>query len=559
MRAGARRVVARAGAVVVAVALAVLAVLAGAAPASAHAALVDSDPDEGAVVATAPETVTLTFNEPVRLTGQEITVHDAAGDPVGADAVADGTQVTVGLTDAATLADGTYVVSWNVLSDDGHPLSGALTFSVGAPSVSPVAPPAPATSSRAVTAVRGALTAVTLAGLLVAAGLALFVAHVLPRAWAGRDVRRRLRRLAPWAAALGAGGALLQVPVASVYAQGRELGALPTSFSPGLVTHELLAAGLVVLGLGLVVRTVSDAPPDDRTARLMTVGALLALAGPSLAGHTRAYAPWPLLVASDVLHLVAGATWLGGLVGLVWTMRALAGREQLAATTLARFSTLAGALLLAVAATGSFLAWRVVGSWDALVSTTYGWLLLTKVGLALVVAAMGGWNRWRTLPAVRAAAGFADRERVAALLTRTVRVEALLLVVLLGVTGVLVDQPPRPEPLTAASGTTGTSTSRAGDLQVLAVMSPRRPGANTVLVQVQDDAGAPVDLRRAPSVRLVGEGVGDGDVVDVEQVGTGTWRGDVVVRAPGTWVVRVRLTTTDGEQEQASVRLTVAP
>ena len=88
-----------------------------------------------------------------------------------------------------------------------------------------------------------------------------------------------------------------------------------------------------------------------------------------LVGHTRAFTPSPLLVAADVLHVGAGAVWLGGLVGLVLSLRALAGRELLAAAqVLARFSTLAGGLLLAVAATGTFLAWRIVGSWGGLVA-----------------------------------------------------------------------------------------------------------------------------------------------------------------------------------------------
>ncbi|MBS2939072.1 copper resistance protein CopC/CopD [Nocardioides sp. J2M5] len=539
-------------------AIAALALLVGAAPpASAHASLVDSDPDEGAVVATAPETVVLTFNEPVRLTSQPIRVYDADGEQVESSAEADDRQVTVALPGADDLADGTYVVAWNALSGDGHPLSGALTFSIGAPSASLVEPPAPESSSRAVTAVRDALTAATYVGLLVAAGLALFTSRVLPTSWSGTDVRRRLRRLMSGAALVAGAAAVLLVPVASVYAQGRELDGLLTSFSPALVLNEVSCAVLVVVGLAVVVRASGDAPPDARAVRLLTGGALLALAGPALVGHTRAYAPWPLLVASDVLHLVAGATWLGGLVGLALAVRALAGREQLAATTLARFSTLAGGLLLLVAATGSFLGWRVVGSWDALFSTTYGRLLLVKVGLALLVAAMGGWNRWRTLPTVRAAAGFADRERAAALLTRTVRIEAVVLVALLATTGVLVNQPPRPEPLTAASGTTGASTAGVGDLRVLAVMSPQRPGANTLLVQVQDDAGDPVDLPAPPLVRLAGPG-GQTEDVTVQTVGSGTWRAQVVVAAPGAWEVQVGLATSDREQERATVRLAVA-
>ena len=67
-----------------------------------------------------------------------------------------------------------------------------------------------------------------------------------------------------------------------------------------------------------------------------------------------------------------------------------------------------------VAGAGAFLAWRIVGSWAPLVETAYGWLLLAKIGIAALVAAIGGWNRWRTLPAVQAAAGFGDRERAAA-------------------------------------------------------------------------------------------------------------------------------------------------
>ena len=179
-------------------------------------------------------------------------------------------------------------------------------------------------------------------------------------------------------------------------------------------------------------------------------------------------------------------------------MRALAGREVLAAETLARFSTLAGGVLLAVAATGTFLGWRIVGSWTGLVETSYGWLLLTKVAIALVVAGLGGWNRWRVLPAVRAAVGFGDRERAAAAVARTLRVEAVLLVVLLGVTGFLVNQSPRPAPVTAASGTTGVGAATAGDLRVLAVMDPRRTGSNTLLVQVQDAAGEPYDPPSQP-------------------------------------------------------------
>jgi len=533
-------------------------VLLGASPAAAHAELVETDPAEGAVVRTAPETVTLTFNETVRLTAQEVAVFDATGEQVDSSASASGPEVSVSLPGAADLDHGTYVVSWNVLSSDGHPISGALTFSVGAPSASVTAPPERETSSAAVTVLRDVVTVVSLVGLLLATGLALFVALVLPRSWAGTDVRRRVRRLLTGAAGAGAAVAVLQVPIASVYGQGLELDDVVAAFDPALVANELLSAAVVVVGLGLAVRTATDEAPDRTAGRLLVAGAVLALTGPSLVGHTRAYAPSPLLVAADVLHVLAGAVWLGGLVGLVLSLRALAGREVLAAQALARFSTMAGGVLLAVAATGTFLGWRILGSWSGLVGTTYGWLLLGKVAIALVVAGMGGWNRWRTLPTVATAAGFGDRERAAAAVTRTVRVEALLLVVLLGVTGVLVNKSPRPAPVTPTPGATGVGTATAGDLRVLAVMDPRRTGSNTLLVQVQDATGEPYDPPVRPVVELRTAGL-DLGTVTVTPIAAGTYRGEVVVPRAGAWEVQVGIALSRFENPVTTVRLTVRP
>ncbi|WP_210504501.1 copper resistance CopC/CopD family protein [Nocardioides xinjiangensis] len=543
----------------VAAALVALAlVFLGATPASAHAELIETDPAEGAVVQTAPETVTLTFNEPVRLTAQEIAVYDAAGGAVPSTATAGGTEVRVGLTGAADLADGTYVVSWNVLSGDGHPISGALTFSVGAPSASVTPPPEAQASPGSVTVLRDALTVTSLVGLLLAAGLALFTALVLPRSWAGPDVRTRLRLWTRYAALAGVTGAVLLVPVASVYAQGLDLHSSPSAVDLGLVANDVLAAALLAAGLGLVAWAASAAPPDRTRGRLLVAGAVVALAGPALVGHSRAFTPSPLLVAADVLHVAAGAVWLGGLVGLVLTLRALSGREVLAAQTLARFSTLAGGVLLAVAATGTFLGWRILGSLTGLVETRYGWLLLAKVGIALLVAGLGGWNRWRTLPAVRRATGFGDREAAAAAVTRTVRVEAVLLVALLGVTGVLVNQSPRPAPVQAESGATGVGTASLGDLRVLAVMDPRRTGSNALLVQVQDAAGEPYDPPATPVVELRTEGLDIGAVA-VTPIAAGTYRGEVVVPRAGVWEVQVGVELSRFENPVTTVRLTVRP
>ncbi len=504
----------------------------------------------------APDTVTLSFNEPVRLTDREITVYDADGGTIESEASTSGSDVLVDLPDAEAMERGSFVVAWFVVSSDGHPISGSLTFSVGEASASVTEPPPPPTSSRAVTAVQGGLGILMYVGLLVATGLAGFVALVMPDSFAGEQVRRRIRLLVRVAAAVAAVAAVLLVPVSAAYAQGEELRDALGGFDAGLVADELASVALLLAGLAVVVATTTDTHPGPRRRTAMLAGAVVAAVSPALVGHTRSYQPTALLLGADAVHLLAGATWLGGLVGLVLTVRALAGRELVAASTLARFSTLASSLLFAVALAGAVLAWRILGAWSGFVDTRYGVLLLVKIGLALVIASVGAWNRFVLLPRVRDAVGFDERARTAGTVTRTMAVEASLIVVLLGVTGFLVNASPRPVPVEVPPGQTGIAEESVGDLEVYAGLSPRRPGRNTLQVQVQDETGEPVTPPRPPVVEVRSGDVDLGEV-ELSAIGVGTYSADVVLPRPGTWEVQVSLRISRFESPVSTLRIDV--
>lgn len=107
--------------------------LAGAGPASAHAALTGSDPAQGVVVDKAPDQVTLTFSEKVATSDESLRVLDPKGKRVdsGKPSNVSGTSYAVRLHSG--LPDGTYTVAWQVVSADSHPVAGAFTFSIGAP------------------------------------------------------------------------------------------------------------------------------------------------------------------------------------------------------------------------------------------------------------------------------------------------------------------------------------------------------------------------------------------------------------------------------------------
>ncbi|MGI8615065.1 MAG: copper resistance CopC family protein [Nocardioidaceae bacterium] len=106
----------------------------GIAPAAAHAELIGSSPTDGTTVRTLADSVSLTFGEAVS-SPAAVVVKDAAGTQVQAgDPTIDGGVVTEQLS--GTGAPGQYTLDYRVVSDDGHPVTGELTFTVsgGAPS-----------------------------------------------------------------------------------------------------------------------------------------------------------------------------------------------------------------------------------------------------------------------------------------------------------------------------------------------------------------------------------------------------------------------------------------
>jgi copper transport protein len=121
--------------------LAAFGVFAGAPAAWAHATLVTTTPAEGATVPRAPARVTATFDEPVSVSPGSLQVFAPNGERADTGGTTHGStpeQIAVALDPG--LGNGTYTVGWHVISDDSHPVHGAFTFSLGAPSSTSVNP-----------------------------------------------------------------------------------------------------------------------------------------------------------------------------------------------------------------------------------------------------------------------------------------------------------------------------------------------------------------------------------------------------------------------------------
>jgi len=109
-----------------------VALLLGAAPASAHTRLEGSDPVDGSSVASAPEAVSLQFNEDLQAEFATLSVVGPDGTQYqkGVVSAANG-QISTAVSPLGPVGD--YRIGYRVVSDDGHPITGTVSFTLTTP------------------------------------------------------------------------------------------------------------------------------------------------------------------------------------------------------------------------------------------------------------------------------------------------------------------------------------------------------------------------------------------------------------------------------------------
>ncbi|MFJ6915580.1 copper resistance CopC/CopD family protein [Streptomyces sp. NPDC101133] len=404
------------------------ALLAGAGPASAHAALTGSDPRQGAVVDKAPAQVSLTFSESVSMDDDSLRVLDPKGKRVddGSPSGTGGTTYSVKLH--AGLPDGTYTVTYQVVSADSHPVAGAYTFSVGAPSETSVSVSAQAAGGGFVGGLYGVGRYVSYAAFVVLVGGAAFVLACWPRGSGVRAVQRLV--VSGWLALTAA--TLLLLLLRGSYTGSGKLAdvfdlsllgeVLQTKSGAALVSRLLLlaAAALFIAVLFGAYDKREDEERRDLTFGLAVGGSVVAAglaATWAMSEHASVGLQAGLAMPVDVVHLIAVATWLGGLTALLVALYRGPAQTPVPTVAVRRFSRIAFGSVVALVATGTYQSWRQLGSWTAFTDTRYGQLLLVKIGLVAVLVGIAYFSRrWtaqlaETVPAV---AGQRQKERVAA-------------------------------------------------------------------------------------------------------------------------------------------------
>lgn len=389
------------------------------------------------MVDVAPKDVTLTFSEQIAMGDDSIRVLDPTSKRVDVAKMRDlseGGTVRYAVDLKTGLPDGTYTVAWQAVSADSHPVSGAFTFSVGAPSKTTATVPDQEAGGGVVGLLYDSVRYISYAGFVALVGGAAFVLACWQRGAAVRPLQRLV--VGGWVTLTAA--TLVLLLLRTPYTGSGKLGdafdlggltdVLDTKTGAALVSRLLLlgaAALFIAVLFGAYAKRVTEAEAGteagiesgdaagtgadagkakaDLTFGLGLGGTVVAagIAGTwALSEHASTGIQTGLAMPLDVLHLLAVATWLGGLVSLLIALYRTPDIERAAVQ---RFSRIAFGSVVVLAVTGLYQAWRQVGSWSALTDTSYGKLLLVKVALiAVLLGAAWFSRRWTGLLGERA-------------------------------------------------------------------------------------------------------------------------------------------------------------
>jgi putative copper export protein len=241
---------------------------------------------------------------------------------------------------------------------------------------------------------------------------------------------------------------------------------LETNFGRWFGLRFPLLAGLGVLLWGRIRHaSLAGAGDEQRPPASLWWGAwaalgLALLATTSFSGHAAVAHPRAVALTNDVVHLSSGATWFAGVVVLAavipdaWLGRPEKERLQVLAPVVSRFSRVALASIIVVAATGTANSFLNVASPGDLIDSGYGRVLATKILLFLGILFFGATNRFVVRRRLGDAVSTGEPGAVQRLFRRAIAAELVIALGVMGTTGVLVGQA-RTRETTAPVGESG--------------------------------------------------------------------------------------------------------
>lgn len=397
----------------------------------AHSQLVSSNPVNGQELQTSPKEIKIKFSEDVISNNQSIRLFNGNGDQIQLKSKVKNSDGTIS-ADSPTLADGTYVVAWSIISADTHPQKGAFIFSINDQVKSDVLSNKSFDNLFRNTNISPLQKNVSnLNRFVLFVSLTLLIGSILLQIVLNLSINDKFFKR--YIFALSAVCIVTTLLSMIFYvANVRNLGFFD-SISLKAIGEELSEKYLVISLIRIVTVAITmlvwNTNLKIRNWIVVTSALFLAISL-SYTGHASAGTFLIIAFIFDLIHVLAASTWFSGLVMMPKVSK------QYGIDTIKKFSSTAMVCVISVAITGSFAFWRQVGTLDAATHTWFGKLLLTKITLFVLLIGVAYYTN-RILRA-----NLKENNLNRSKFLKYIYVEAILVLVILSLTSLLTNTIP---------------------------------------------------------------------------------------------------------------------
>lgn len=540
----------------------------------AHPIILDSSPAQSSNIGAGLTQIVIHFSEAVEIDFSDIKVFDGNGNQIDNKDTQYFNDDSSLVVTTSPLQDGIYTVTTKVLSRiDGHLVPYSFVFGVGNVSLPP---PEQLPIEQSIYFPEAAARFPGLVGQVMVLGAAISSLVMWKAIQRKNLIKENISDLqkfyhGKFSSITGIGlflvfaSNILMLIVQTIRLEASASSVLQTSF--GSVWILRMAITIVLLAIWFLMENKTSV--SSKKQALMLGLSLVLIGTTTIIGHGTASEQTSAIII-DYVHNLIASIWIGGVVFFAFvllpTFSRLDGnkKELVTLSMIPKFSSMIIISLGILIITGPTLLWLLEDDVALLSQSYYGFLIIAKISIASVMVALGGYNQFKVQRTAEKALKSNDI-LVHKKLKRSLRVEAALGIILLGVVALLTNSS-----LPASQAQEETSQISYGlDTAVFSEnikfdlsVDPFRSGANTISVSAFDSQGDPLDDVSEIKVKISNP---QRNITPIEipltkvESQNSKYEGDVTFGFSGKWSVELEAQRTQHANEGTSFVVFVKP
>ena len=541
--------------------------------ASAHPFLLDSEPGQGQNAPAGTTQIITNYSEAVEIGFSELRVYDANGNQIdNKDTAYNGGETSLVVT-TQPLEDGVYTITSKVLSKvDGHLVQAAIVFGVGDVKIDSSLLEGQESSETTFIPESIARFPGLVGQTIVLGGIIVSITIWSSQQTRFRDVftdineqfKIKFSKIIGYGIIATFASNFIMLGVQTWRLEASPLDVIGTTFGTTWLIRMIIT--IIIIVLWFLMEKKNKISIKEQIPLL--VASLILIATTTMMGHgasTELEAPWIL----DYAHNLLSSIWIGGVIFFAFvalptiTKTDNSTKEKIVLSLIPRFSGLFIIAIGILIITGPTLLWFLDDNVTSLTDSTYGKLILIKIGIAAAMIAFGGFNQIKFL---RNTHDF-EKLNISKRISKPLKFEAGLGIALLAVVALLVNSSLPAGEIQSADALQGTfgyestlfSENAKFDVKVL----PAGIGSNTISVIVSSYDNKPLDDISGMKIKVSNPQKNispiETEITENIQDSITKYSGDATFGFAGNWQIELEAQRANNSNENAIFNLQIKP